>query len=330
MLKEKLEEDEQNSVSESTAALIMSSKANLSLDHIEKLSRLIYSSNWEPKFVFKFSNLVSAHETFESHFLSHFILFCHKTSEIAKEKYVLLETLTQIITSKNPIPKNGYEINFPSTDSPHRYLLEFTFAMKKTGNTLGLPKLVEDILLQEVEHVLDEEFNLFVWALICYPSIKPVENAHALTILRKIIEHVSSIIESITEEGEPQSKKIKVDRSSDFKEKLGFILCLTILSSRQFTANIHKDLPWELFESMILSDATSKNISFLRAADFYLTIAHQTGGIDILTTDLMTHLYQGIGHYTYSPYREVRKETSTFFLSSFFSKLKTYTSFSYL
>lgn len=300
LLKEEFGYYEQCCLSESTAALIMSTKANLSLEQTDKLSRLIYSSCWEPKFVLKFSNLVSAHKIFESHLLPHFILFCHKTSEIVKEKHVLLDSLTQLIASKNPIPKNGNEI------TSNKYPLEFTFAVQKTGNVNGLPKLVENILQQEVEHVLNEEFNSYVCALICYPNIKPVSKSHALNILKKIIGDIARIAESAAQEiAEPQSKRRKTDMPPDFLEKLGFILSLSILSSQHFSDNVPKDLPWEMFESMFMNDVTSHNIFFLRAADFYLTIVHQTGSIDVLTTELMTRVYQGLGHSTSSPNREV-------------------------
>lgn len=309
LIREDLGEDEQNSLSESTAALIMSTKANLSLEQTEKLSLLIYSSNWKPKFVLTFSNLVSAHKIFESHLLPHFILFCHKTSEVVKEKYILLDNLTRLIASKNPIPKNGFEITC------NKYPLEFTFAIQKTGNPLGLPKLVENILQQEVEHVLNAEFSSYICALICYPNIKPVSNSCALNILKKIIEDITRIVKSIAQEvAEPQSKKMKMDRPSDFLEKLGLILSLVILSSRQFTENLEEDLPWEMLESTILSDATLHNVFFLRAADFYLTIAHQTGSVKTLTIELMTHLYQKIGHSTFSPYHEVRVSKEKYIL----------------
>ena len=302
--KENLDEEEQMAAAETMASLMMCNKIKLPLEQFSRLGLLIYSCRWSMNAVFSFSVKVATHELFESHLLPHYLSFCHSVSKMSSNEHEhLLDSLSRLVATKTAFPKSGNEM-----ENYKLYPMEFSFAMRKAQDGRSVPNIVEEVLQKNVKEMINEQFKLFVSALICLPNLKPVDVEKTKTSLKRIIEEIVQLIEiedSVTEE--PKSKRRKTGtKQVDFMEKLGFIASLTVLNGGHFFNDVMDMIPLESVLSLLCHEVTSRNVFFLRAVDIYLTTLHRSGREDLFTFELMSKLYRNIGDNVSTPYRENR------------------------
>lgn len=301
LLKEEgFQEDEQKTVSSILASLMNSSKVSLSIEQTARLGQLAYAYHWNPELVLDFTLRVSSQGFFESHLLPHYINFCHWLSKKDQDTHaLLLKYLASLVAVKGSLPKNGRDI-----DTFKIYPLEFTFAMRKSSDTVSVSHLIHSVVDGSLETLVSENYQMFVNALVCMPNIRPIETSKVIKVLKRIIKEIALAIEDMKNE-EPQTKKLKSSRPVDFVERLGLVLSLAILGLRHFSSNLKEDLPWATVKSAFLNDDTARNVFYLRAADFYLTSLHELGDEDTFSVDVLCQVYDIIGQNLGSPYHEV-------------------------
>lgn len=292
--------EEQKTVSLTVAALMKSPKVRLPIEQTARLGQLAYAHHWNPQLVLDFTLHVSSHGFFESHLLPHYITYCHSLCQKDKNTHdILLKNLASLIAVKGSLPKSGKDIG-----SFKIYPIEFTFAMRKSSNANSVPHLIQSILEGNLDTMISEEFHMYTNALVCLPNIRPIESTKAIKILKNIIKEIANTLENLNDE-EPQTKRVKTSRPVDFFERLGLILSLAILGLRHFSTNLKGDLPWQTVKSAFLNEDMSKNIFYLRAADFYLTSLQEIGDEDTFSLEILGQVYDVIGQNLGSPYHEV-------------------------
>ena len=302
MTKHQLNENEQQTAAETTAAVMLCAQTKLPLEQFSRLGLLIYSCRWHLKAVLDFSTSIASHELFESHLLPHYLSFCHSITELGPNEHdLLLESLCRLIARKTSFPKAGHEVaNYKL------YPMEFTFAMRKTSATRSVPHVINGVLGRNLEELVNDKFKLLVSALVCLPNIRPVDEDSAKNLLKRIFFEIVALVEAVdAEAGEPQSKRAKTCRPSDFLERLGFISNLVMLNISHFARDMNEFLPWQAIEKILVNDKSTRNVFFLRAVDFYLTALHQSGHEELFTFEWLSRLYKTIGENISSPYHEV-------------------------
>lgn len=297
---EALSEQEQETVSLTVATLINSAKAQLSLEQISRLGQLSYSNHWKPDTVLDFTLRVCSHGHFDSHILPHYLTYCHSLCKQDHQRHaIVLKSIAKLVTAKAPLPKNGNDIQHFKV-----YPLEFTFAMRKASETTSVPHLIQTILEKNLETMVIEDFQTYVNALVCLRNVRPVESAKTIKTLKRIITEITAIVEALSSE-EPQLKRMKNSRPSDFPERLGLILGLAILCARHFSSNLKEDLPWAAIKSALLNDTVSSSVFYLRATDFYFTSLRDLECADVFSLETLRQVYDSIGQNIASAYHEV-------------------------
>lgn len=298
-----LEEDEQLNTSKAIAALMTLPKISLPLELVSRLVNLVYSSPWKPTIVLEFTLAIASNGLFESHVLPNYTTFCHKLAQTGSANQALiLSNLARLVAQKRPLPTNGYDI-----DGNKTYPIEFSFALRKTPGKTTIPQVIQTILESSVDSMVSEDFHLFVNALVCLTHVRPLERSHGVGVLKKIVYEIAELVEGLSEE-EPKAKKKKTKRPPDFVEKLGFVLSLSMLAIRQFSSNLKEDVPWSVIKSAFLNEVASRNLFYLRAADFYFTAMHEIDDGEFFTLEMLTQLYDVFGVNIQSPFREVRRK----------------------
>lgn len=300
MKEDKLNEAEQRSLSLSVGALLKSPKVILAIEQTATLGQLMYACHWKPELVLNFTLQASTHRCFESHILPHYITFCHSICKGDVEAHsIMLKNLATLIAAKGSLPKSGNDMG-----SFKIYPLEFTFAIRKSSDSASVPCLIQSILEKGVETMIIEDFEMYVNALICLPNVKPIETIKAKRLLKGIVVQIADTLNSLNAE-EPQMKRAKVLRPSDFSEKLGLALSLAILGLRHFSSNLKEDLPWAVVRPIFLNEDVVSNVFYLRAADYYLTSLLEADGGDIFSLDTLYQIYNAVGQNLGSPFHEV-------------------------
>jgi hypothetical protein len=296
---QQLDETEQQSVSVTVAELMKSTKVSLPIEQTSKLGHLVFAYHWKPEIVLEFTLQVSTYGFFESHLLPHYITFCHSLGKKDREtRSQLLKNLASLISIKASLPKNGNDM-----DNFKIYPLEFTFAMRKSSDTDSVPHLIQTILEENLEVMINEDFQTYVNALVCLPHLRPIDSVKAIKVLKKIVKEIADTVESNAEE--PHTKRAKTTRPVDYSERLGLVLSLAILGIRHFSSNLEKDVPWQMIKSAFLNETMSTSLFYLRAADFYLTSLHESGNEDTFSLQVLCQVYDVIGQNLGSPYHEV-------------------------
>ena len=87
------------------------------------------------------------------------------------------------------------------------YPMELSFVMRKAEDGPSVPSIVEEVLLRNVEHMINQQFKLFFSGFIFLSNLNPVDAERTKTALRRIFQDFVQLIEmedSVAEE--PKSK----------------------------------------------------------------------------------------------------------------------------
>jgi hypothetical protein len=68
--------------------------------------------------------------------------------------------------------------------------------------------IVEEVLQRNVKHMINEQFKLFLFALICLPNLKLIGVGKPKTSLKRMIQEIVQLIE----EEDPKSKRRKTGK----------------------------------------------------------------------------------------------------------------------
>ncbi len=112
-----------------------------------------------------------------------------------------------------------------------------SFVMRKAQDGRSVPSIVEEVLLRNVEHMINQQFKLFFSGFIFLSNLNPVDAERTKTALRRIFQDFVQLIEmedSVAEEPNPNGARNKsiygetwLHRQFDYvKQRVIFFLIL--------------------------------------------------------------------------------------------------------
>ena len=217
----------------------------------------------------------------------------------------MLDSLVRLIVGKTRLPVNGDQVS-----SYRIYPLEFSFALRKEGSAgeRGVPGLIADLLADDVSAFLDQDFKRFILALVCLRHVRPWDASATSATMKRIIGRIGELVGDGADEPEPKRRKVVAEpvRRVDRVERLGLVASLCVLNLSRTASSPDAALavlPWPELAALV-NEETRTDVFFLRAIDFHVTLALQSGHQEALPE--LPELFALLGSNLASPHKEVR------------------------
>ncbi|CAH1799075.1 unnamed protein product [Owenia fusiformis] len=274
------------------ASLLLNNSAGAQFEAISKLMQLVYSSSYDHSIIYSFSRKLFPMMHFEKDVLPKLLAFCQKCITTPESKLDTLMFITELLLFKSPLATDASQVN-----SYTNYLLDFGSAKTRKSKVGTVADYITGLLKEiSLKDLVEPSMCSKIWAaLVCLPHIRPVDSEAC----KKKVVTLFTMATDFTSE----------DWTADLLPLIGqlVITMASLMEGKEFL----QALPFDTVKYIL--EHHPDDVSVLRSADFYFTIASLEGESKLLTPAIASELFPLLQNNISSCYQQNRLLTLRIF-----------------